>query len=412
MFKMNTNEKTTEIKNEDERLFEEWNSKQPEKYRIKTRSQFTRDLPEILILDRISKTIDTVDKNGTPSKEEMGICPIKARYPNGRESTLTIDIPTVIARKGFCTTISKTGKKTISIPLVFHRSNPDHKKFIDNMISIQNQAIKYIIDNPKTMKGGSKEPKVIGAKFSKLFYFSKDSDGNDLSMDESEEIYMYLNPLDYVDKEKNITNKMKIFFPLKKLDQQGKELGWEELEWSEILDKNCGLEITPKIMIQRIHHGAKFSFTVKCVSFVITNSFPIEKNVQQEQTLKSISENEENKHLILQKFNELKSLSKPNVDTSKNDSTFLTMAPQDLNQFKIIDQTLKNDLSKISNLSDEYNLLTNETIIKPPFFQQKEISSFEELKNSTNSNLDQNKFPFNFKNSDAPDFSCLNNDMI
>jgi len=326
----------TEEEIEHDRRFDEWNASQPEKFRIINRAPFTRVLPELRILDRVSKTVDTLDKEGRPAKEEMGFCPIKAHYPNGREVGLSIDIPTVIARSGFKTTVSKTGKKTISIPLVLYRSNPDHRRFLDLMVDIQNQAVDYIIANPKTMKGGSREQRDIRNKFSKLFYFAKDKDGYDLTMEQSEEVYMYLNPLDYVDKEKGVTNLMKILFPIHKKDESGKELNaWEELSWADVLDKDIALEITPKIIIQKIHHGAQYSLTVKCVSFVITNFFPIEKSASQEIVLRSIQENQQNKDAILEKFAVLKSMTTSNSTgpTPLNkfvgsDNSILVSAPQ------------------------------------------------------------------------------------
>ena len=117
----------TEQELSDNVRFEQWNNEQQERYKIKNRTtNFTKELPEIIIGQRISKQFTNEKKEVI----EYGNCPFKAKMQNGRETSLFIDLPTVIAGKGFKTTQVK-GVSKKSIAVILYRSNPDHKKFID-----------------------------------------------------------------------------------------------------------------------------------------------------------------------------------------------------------------------------------------------------------------------------------------
>ena len=318
---------TTEQELSNNIKFEQWNNEQQERYKIKNRTlNFTNELPQIIIGQRISKQF-TNDKREII---EYGNCLFKAKMQNGRETSLFIDLPTVIAGKGFKTTQVK-GVSKKSIAVILYRSNPDHKKFIDLILELETKSVEHVIKT-KDLKPEKKDMSYMKGKFSKLLRFDKDNDG--MEDENSDKVYFYLNPLDYENKEDETKNaKMKIFAPYKQVNKDGKE-DWTELQWNDVLDKPLSLEIIPKIKVISLYHGSTYSITIKCISIVVTDFKEIEKTIYQENTLKAM-ESETNKQEILNKFSKLFKTEEPKI--SEKIETLVEATEEVFNSYSVAD---------------------------------------------------------------------------
>ena len=316
--------------------FEQWNNEQQERYKIKNRTtNFTKELPEIIIGQRGNKQFTNEKKEII----EYGNCPVKAKMQNGRETSLFIDLPTVIAGKGFKTTLVK-GVSKKSIAVILYRSNPDHKKFIDVILDLESKCIKHASSQKNLMP--TRNLSDVRGRFSKLLRFDKDNEG--IEDPDSDKVYFYLNPLDYENKEDETKSaKMKILAPYKQTNKNGKE-DWTELQWSDILDKPLSLEIIPKIKVISLYHGSSFSITMKCISIVVTDFKEIEKSLYQETTLKAM-ESESNKQAILEKFSKLFK-TKETEEVKESLETIITSTTELLDKYQ---PSLNYDFASLKN---------------------------------------------------------------
>ncbi len=286
---------TEEMKIEHELKFNAWNDAQDEKGKITKRTPYMEDFPNPIFNQRLVK--NSIGKDG--SSIESASAKIEAKLPNGRQMGFNEEMPSVVCRNGFKTKKVK-GQDVRSIAVTLYRSNPDHLKYINNMLWLRRKAAEHIIFASKDYKPSSKEPEKVEAKFSKIFRYEEVDNIED---ENSEKVFYYLNPLDYTNPESGEVSRMQFFLPGKKINTDGTPSNqWEEVPWEALLDQPFGFEGVPKIKVQKLFHGAQFALTTKCTSIVIHRIFPIEKGSGQEETLKTAAEDFKTREDLVAKF--------------------------------------------------------------------------------------------------------------
>ena len=325
-------------------LFEGWNEKQSEDRKINTRYQnFTSNFnenEEILVLPRVPKSFI---KNG--SEVKYGSLPIKLKnIKTGREKALEIELPTVIG--SFKTTMIGSESKD-SIAITLYRSNPDHKMFIDFFLKLEDTIQQSILDPIKKVAHGIDKDdltgenrrfgiKLLKGKFSKIFRFEKDESDPSGARENpnSEKVYMYLNPLDFVnDKEPEKSVKMKFYFPCKNETNND----FIEAPWSAFINKPLLLEMIPKLKIMHIYDNGKFSIIIKCASVVVTDIREKTTFNKQSETLNQISELKSVTDAILEKFK--------NLTQTNNESILIDSLSSVVNDTNNIFTEIKNSKS-------------------------------------------------------------------
>jgi hypothetical protein len=283
-------ENTTEIITQNDLIFQQWNNSQESNYKITSRKSY--NFPDVNIV--FSQYTPKKTKDASGKDVVYGESRIFNKLPNGRDVGLYIELPTVIARTGFKTQKEGKAMGTISIPIVLYRSNPDHLMFINGMNELLGKAFSFVLENKSDFKPGTKNLQEISKKFGKTFRYEVVDDIED---PESDKVYFYLNPLDYLNVDTGESSKMKFYLPFKK---EGKD-EWEEISWDQILDKPIGFECIPQIKLMKIYHGSSYSFTIKCTSCVILRVFKREIKSGQDTTLQNFTQKID-KNDILSKF--------------------------------------------------------------------------------------------------------------
>src|SRR5881296_944554 len=124
-----TTETKTELNEQHEAQFKLWNeSIKEEKFKITKRNPYTEDFLTPIFGQRLIKTSI---KDG--KEIESASAKIEYKLLNGRQMGYNIEMPTVVCRNGFQTKKVK-GADVSSISVTLYRSNPDHLKFINNML--------------------------------------------------------------------------------------------------------------------------------------------------------------------------------------------------------------------------------------------------------------------------------------
>lgn len=279
-----------------EEEFRRWNDAQPEERKIYTRLPFDVEFPQIKFGNHDRKPYK--GKNGEADGFNK-FQKIKATDSQGSELSYRIQVPSVVAPRGFGTIKTDNGSLD-AILVVFDVNNPDHKLFLDNIekdviVPVTHEIMKapgsYGMQGIKTFQNfdekvlNSEQYRdnriAIRSKMSKLINFPKKS--KDVFDDESPLRTMFLNPLNYVNPEKPDEHPAEMKISLKLVrGQPARAITLKQLydlcegikkdaNGKIISQQRLGFKCSPEIVFTKINNGSKPSIKATCTAITITN---------------------------------------------------------------------------------------------------------------------------------------------
>lgn len=300
-------------KTETQGEFDLWNEAQPENRKIKTRLPWTVNFPTVKYLGFDKKPyVDT--KTG-----QSGVNIFKRmRYNNtqGMEVAYKVQSPTVIAPRGYCTIKTEKGEfKTILV--VYDRSNPDHRRYTDNIdneisksavheilktpadFGVQENAIPVITEEIKLTEEYKMAVYSVTKNLAKILNLPKIAGGFDFK---SPLRTVFLSPSFFQEKDKDGTpiglpSVMAVWIKtnpnLPAAAITPDELyefcdGFEGIgaDGKKIKGEKKGFECSPETNFCKLNAGSKPSTKTTCTAITITRFQPAPKSNSQEEKLK------------------------------------------------------------------------------------------------------------------------------
>lgn len=363
--------------------FNKWSdsiAKEDEEKRIKMRLPFTITAPKVKFNDLEKKPfIDKKDgKSGTNLFKKF-----KFINSQGVESYPKLQLPSIIAGRGYCTLKTDKGEFKC-IPVTFDLRNPDHKAFCEVIDSLYRDAIHEIMKKPGDFGKVCKSfpeitPDVLKSKeyekvfdnilesMSRLLNFPKVNGDFDL---DSHYRTMFLTPQFYQNPEKlqDPPVEMKVFIKAAPgeppFQMSPSELyricegfeGYTE-DGKEIKGDCKGFECSPEISFTKLNAGSKISLTNNCTAITITRFQAAKKVNSQENKSKYIDDHgvadEYTANVNLENLrNQLRKTTIPTMNEKKENAEINKFNPMDTDaseKFNNIPAVNTNSLMNILN---------------------------------------------------------------